>query len=228
MIGTKYPIGMKILSSSASYFLLMRSVRGGMQNHAFLQSIKRSFHPPSGPNNGPINNYKHVLRGEINRKQMSLAGDAVMLDRMMDDFYVPVYIYIKGILDRHQSQTNTATSHQPLFIGISAPQGCGKTTLTEFMRALFAADGKNCLSVSIDDFYLRGNDQDSLAARYSILTYSVKHLVTYPLLHPVTRRFPLTSPLSPPLSIITQLVDTTPIRCWNSEVTQAVTTCRWC
>ena len=96
---------------------------------------------------------------------MSLAGDAVMLDRMMDDFYVPVYMYIKGILDRRQSQINTITNNQPVFIGISAPQGCGKTTLTEFMRALFTADGKNCLSVSIDDFYLRGEDQDSLAAR---------------------------------------------------------------
>ena len=176
------PPQMKILSSSASYILLMRSVHAGMQNNAFLQSIKRSFHP-SGPNavDGPFDNYKQVLKGEINRKKMSLAGDAVMLDRMMDDFYVPVYVYIKSILDRRQSQINTATTkHQPLFIGISAPQGCGKTTLTEFLRALFAADGKNCLSVSIDDFYLRKDEQDSLAARYSILPF---HTLLHTLLH---------------------------------------------
>ena len=151
----------------------MKSVRAGMQNNAFLQSIKRSFHP-TGPTStdGSFDHYKQVLREEINRKKMSLAGDAVMLDRMMDDFYVPVYMYIKGILDRRQSQINTITNNQPVFIGISAPQGCGKTTLTEFMRALFTADGKNCLSVSIDDFYLRGEDQDSLAARYTVFSHT--------------------------------------------------------
>ena len=166
---------MKILSRSASYLLLMRSVRAGMPQNAFLQSIKRSYHP-TGPNpDGSFNHYKQVLRDEINRKKMSLAGDAVMLDRMMDDFYVPVYIYIKGILDRRQSQSNTITSDQPVFIGVSAPQGCGKTTLTEFMRALFTADGKNCLSVSIDDFYLRGDEQDSLAARYKLFSHTLSH-----------------------------------------------------
>ena len=172
----KHLTGMKIVSIPASCFLLMRSVRAGVQNNAFLQSIKRSYHH-TGPStaDGPFQRYKQVLREEINRKKMSLAGDTVMLDRMMEDFYVPVYMYIKGILDQRQSQFNTATSNQPVFIGISAPQGCGKTTLTEFMKALFTADGKNCLSVSIDDFYLRGEDQDSLAARYAVYSHPLSN-----------------------------------------------------
>jgi D-glycerate 3-kinase len=41
-----------------------------------------------------------------------------------------------------------------LQMGISAPQGCGKTTLVEQLQELFAATGRCAASVSIDDFYL--------------------------------------------------------------------------
>ena len=96
-----------------------------------------------------------MLTDEINRKKLTLAGDQVALDRMMDDFYVPVYLYFKNLLDKRDAGSHS----RPLFIGISAPQGVGKTTLTEFMRALFAAEGKSCLSVSIDDFYLTNKNR---------------------------------------------------------------------
>lgn len=105
--------------------------------------------------------YKRVLTDEIKKKKLTLASDQVALDRMVDDYYVPVYLYFKRLLEQHR------TNHrQPLFIGISAPQGCGKTTLTDFMRALFEAEGKSCLSVSIDDFYLMGHEQDTLATAH--------------------------------------------------------------
>ena len=42
-------------------------------------------------------------------------------------------------------------------------QGCGKTTLTEYMQILFESAGLNCLSISLDDFYLTGQEQDQLA-----------------------------------------------------------------
>ena len=50
-----------------------------------------------------------------------------------------------------------------LAIGLSAPQGCGKTTLTNMLVERFAADGLSCVVVSIDDFYLTGAEQDALA-----------------------------------------------------------------
>jgi hypothetical protein len=41
-----------------------------------------------------------------------------------------------------------------LQVGISAPQGCGKTTLVEQLQQLLSANGLAAASVSIDDFYL--------------------------------------------------------------------------
>lgn len=45
--------------------------------------------------------------------------------------------------------------------------GCGKTTLTEYMKILFESVGLNCLSISLDDFYLTGQQQDELALQHS-------------------------------------------------------------
>ncbi len=41
-----------------------------------------------------------------------------------------------------------------LQIGISAPQGCGKTTLVEQLQELFNGNGTTAVSASVDDFYL--------------------------------------------------------------------------
>ena len=35
------------------------------------------------------------------------------------------------------------------------------------MRSLFAAEGQNCIAVSLDDFYLTGTDQSSVMCRYN-------------------------------------------------------------
>lgn len=48
-------------------------------------------------------------------------------------------------------------------IGISAPQGCGKTTLVTELEKLLEHEGLLCAAVSIDDFYLTNADQNSLA-----------------------------------------------------------------
>jgi D-glycerate 3-kinase len=51
-------------------------------------------------------------------------------------------------------------------LGISAPQGCGKSTLVEQLEQLFAWLGVRAASVSIDDFYLTHSDQSALAAAH--------------------------------------------------------------
>jgi D-glycerate 3-kinase len=49
-------------------------------------------------------------------------------------------------------------------LGISAPQGCGKSTLVEQLEQLMAWLGVSAASVSIDDFYLTNAQQTALAA----------------------------------------------------------------
>jgi D-glycerate 3-kinase len=52
-------------------------------------------------------------------------------------------------------------------VGISAPQGCGKSTLCEQLEALFASTGAAAVPVSIDDFYLTHEAQASVAASHA-------------------------------------------------------------
>ena len=42
-------------------------------------------------------------------------------------------------------------------------QGCGKTTIVEVLEAVFKHEGMRPASISIDDFYLRFEDQQALA-----------------------------------------------------------------
>ena len=49
----------------------------------------------------------------------------------------------------------------PLVVGISAPQGCGKSTLVGEMRRMLERAGHSCAVASIDDFYLTGEEQVS-------------------------------------------------------------------
>ena len=50
----------------------------------------------------------------------------------------------------------------PLVVGLSAPQGCGKTTLVPSSPDCSAA-GPRAASVSIDDVHLTGAEQEELA-----------------------------------------------------------------
>ena len=52
-------------------------------------------------------------------------------------------------------------------VGISAPQGCGKSTLCEQLEALFTSSGLVAASLSIDDFYLTYEQQQAIKDKYS-------------------------------------------------------------
>ncbi|KAL6785829.1 GLYK1 [Auxenochlorella protothecoides x Auxenochlorella symbiontica] len=65
-------------------------------------------------------------------------------------YYLPVYAWIQDQLKQHRD----AGERGPLIVGISAPQGCGKSTLCEELHAAFEEQGLKAVGVSIDDFYL--------------------------------------------------------------------------
>lgn len=74
--------------------------------------------------------------------------------------YLPLYFFC-----RERARLGCGSSSAPI-IGLSAPQGCGKTTLVDVLTERFAADGMMCAAVSFDDFYLRGVEQDAVAAAH--------------------------------------------------------------
>jgi len=73
-------------------------------------------------------------------------------------YYLPVFYWFEQTLAKHRE-----SSAKPLVVGISAPQGCGKTTLVTALETLFAHRAVTCGTVSIDDFYLTFADQSALA-----------------------------------------------------------------
>ncbi|GLC45781.1 hypothetical protein PLESTB_001156700 [Pleodorina starrii] len=75
-------------------------------------------------------------------------------------YYLPVYWWVSQQLEQHRREGNKTA----LVLGISAPQGCGKTTIVEQLEALFNWTGRPAASVSIDDFYLTHAAQNQLAA----------------------------------------------------------------
>lgn len=88
------------------------------------------------------------------------AMDATQEHRVYQ-YYLPVAMWILGQLEAHRA----SGAGRPLVVGISAPQGCGKTTIVECLTATFKALGIASASVSIDDFYLTRAEQVALAAR---------------------------------------------------------------
>jgi D-glycerate 3-kinase len=56
-------------------------------------------------------------------------------------------------------------------IGLSAPQGAGKTTIMREVCGALAKEGLNTTSLSIDDFYITRREQAALAERYQSNPY---------------------------------------------------------
>ncbi|KAL0907779.1 hypothetical protein M5K25_022214 [Dendrobium thyrsiflorum] len=81
-------------------------------------------------------------------------------------FYVPVFLWCEKQIERHVLGFGDVEEvAPPLVIGISAPQGSGKTTLVFALEYLFRRTGRNAATLSIDDFYLTAEEQAKLRSQ---------------------------------------------------------------
>lgn len=62
-------------------------------------------------------------------------------------------------------------SNKPLVIGLSGPQGSGKTTLVNTLVNSARSSSLKAINISIDDFYLPRAEQDDLAKKYFSCDY---------------------------------------------------------
>ena len=85
-------------------------------------------------------------------RRMAAACEVAVDHPRLKRLYLPIYGWIR---DRLGDQT--------LIVGLNAPQGAGKTTLTGVLRRAFEADGIRTAVVSIDDFYLPREEQVALS-----------------------------------------------------------------
>lgn len=74
-------------------------------------------------------------------------------------YYLPIVMWISRL-------KKESTRPGPLMLGMSAPQGCGKSTLVECLMTVSGKMGMRAACVSIDDFYLTREEQKRVAAEY--------------------------------------------------------------
>ena len=97
----------------------------------------------------------------INTSRMSEAEAARIYQ-----YYLPVYVWCEEQRKEHVRRRGSG-KRAPLVLGISAPQGCGKSTLCEQLESLFEYKGLRAASVSIDDFYLTREDHVKMSGKHA-------------------------------------------------------------
>eukprot|EP00879_Flechtneria_rotunda_P015702 GHRR01016424.1.p1 GENE.GHRR01016424.1~~GHRR01016424.1.p1 ORF type:complete len:355 (+),score=81.51 GHRR01016424.1:153-1217(+) len=107
------------------------------------------------------------LLGQQLAKQLSFPHDDMtdVQKLRVYRYYLPVFFWIQRQLQQHR-QAYGEQQAPPLVLGISAPQGCGKSTLVEQLEQLLTWLGITAASVSIDDFYLTNAEQTAVVAAH--------------------------------------------------------------
>lgn len=129
-----------------------------------LTRLHRALGPSKMPDKGEVQRHGAFLAARLDPESAAEAGAVVndqALRKRICQLYLPVYFWA-----RDRVTSTSAAAHRAVGIGLSAPQGCGKTTLVELLVELFEADGLRCVAVSFDDFYKTGAEQDAVAAAH--------------------------------------------------------------
>ncbi|KAG1700350.1 hypothetical protein DVH05_012151 [Phytophthora capsici] len=91
----------------------------------------------------------------------SLAVDERALRRRVDDYYLPMFSWTTEVVET--AQKKQGDTKRCICIGLSCPQGGGKTTASLYMQEALALMGKKCAVMSLDDVYWKYEQQVALA-----------------------------------------------------------------
>ena len=79
-------------------------------------------------------------------------------------FYCQILFWLEAQLnEKRKERLLEQKASRPLFVGLNAPQGAGKTTLTKWLVDQLEEKQIQALAISIDDFYLTCEQQVQLA-----------------------------------------------------------------
>ncbi|MFT5426886.1 MAG: D-glycerate 3-kinase [Gammaproteobacteria bacterium] len=87
-----------------------------------------------------------------------IVDTSINQEGLIDNFYLPLFFKL------HDQLTNSKQS--AFVVGINAPQGGGKTTLTSYLVQMFDWCDLKAVALSIDDFYLKREDQVRIAQEH--------------------------------------------------------------
>jgi hypothetical protein len=134
---------------------LLTSRKFGMSSNSLAQSFHLLF-----PELETDSSTKDAVFNEIYSKEEFLSVYSnEQRHYLFENFYWLVYQYIKHQYNQHKGNSSSAGA---FIVGLSAPQGSGKTTVTEALKKFFAYEQINFINLSLEDFYLTGQEQMSL------------------------------------------------------------------
>jgi len=127
--------------------------------------------------------YEELLRVEVatvsaaDPEASAMDVKAIVKARVYE-YYLPVYQEVIARLRTHRTAQGGGAKAKPMVVAVSAPQGCGKTTLTRNIVHLVQTTPKKFLdadsvgdsgfvkaaTLSMDDFYLTNEEQMALGA----------------------------------------------------------------
>ncbi|TDH70615.1 uncharacterized protein CCR75_000505 [Bremia lactucae] len=96
-----------------------------------------------------------------NASQHAIALDEHALQRRVNAYYLPLFSWIMEVVKAAQKEQGD--EKHCVCIGLSCPQGGGKTTLSYYFQEAMALLGVKCAIMSLDDVYLTYDQQVALA-----------------------------------------------------------------
>ncbi|KAK4531935.1 hypothetical protein CCYA_CCYA10G2792 [Cyanidiococcus yangmingshanensis] len=124
--------------------------------------------PLAGVTPAPVSPSRLLSRwrawGDFLFKELALDGTQETSRVRVYHFYLPIFAWCLDVVNRLQREPRR--KHHGVIIGMQCPQGGGKTTLTTALQKLFTLERLECVSLSIDDFYLTRREQEALARAF--------------------------------------------------------------
>lgn len=87
--------------------------------------------------------------------------DEIALGRRVDEYYLPMFLWTEEVV---QAARKRSADQRCVFIGLSCPQGGGKTTVSKYLEEMMGFTGKSCAVLSLDDVYWTRAKQLEVAA----------------------------------------------------------------
>ena len=100
-----------------------------------------------------------LLRHDIAKRSQSV--DEYALRHRVNEYYLPMFCWTIEVVEAAQKRLGEAK--RCVCIGLSCPQGGGKTTMSTYMQKALAVVGTKCAVMSLDDVYWKHEDQVALA-----------------------------------------------------------------
>jgi D-glycerate 3-kinase len=98
------------------------------------------------------------------RRGAQVAVDEAALRRRVDDYYLPMFLWTEEVVAATQRRGNGDADSRCVVLGLSCPQGGGKTTVCNYLEEMMTHEGKTCAVMSLDDVYWSRAKQLEVAA----------------------------------------------------------------